>query len=104
MRTERKIIVDEEDKAKRIDVYLSPELGISRNQIQQLISNQHILVNNKLVQANYKLRTQDIITITLPEPRKLEAEPEDIPIHIIYEDKDIVVINKPAGMVVHPPP
>ena len=96
------IIVESSFNKQRIDSFLASKLETSRNQIQELISNQHIFVNNNQIKANYKLRIGDTIRIVIPDPRKLEAEPEDIPLVIIYEDKDIVVVNKEAGMVVHP--
>ncbi len=98
----KKIIVEDTCAEKRIDSFIASELNISRNQIQQLILNGHILINNNQIKAHYKLRPGDAIEIILPKPKKLEAEPQDLPLDIIYEDKDIVVINKQAGIVVHP--
>lgn len=89
----------------RIDQYLSQELNeISRSYIQKLIKDGLVTVNNKNVKAKYIVSEGDHIQINLPEPQKLEIEPENIPIDIVYEDDDIAIVNKPQGMVVHPAP
>ncbi|WP_407083125.1 RluA family pseudouridine synthase [Paenibacillus aurantius] len=95
-----------EEAGERIDKYLaeSMEDGVSRSQIQQWIKEGHALVNGREVKANYKLQAEDQILLTVPEPAELEIEAEDIPLEIIYEDRDVIVINKPRGMVVHPAP
>ena len=88
---------------KRIDIFLSEELEeLSRSRIQSLIKSGEVLVNEKIINKSYELRADDRIEFTLPEPVKTEIEPENIPIDIIYEDKDLLVVNKPRGMVVHP--
>lgn len=87
----------------RIDKFLSETIpDLSRSYIQKLLSEHAILVNQAFVKANYKLRTGDRIQITLPEPREMNLIPEDIPLDIVYEDNDILIINKPKDMVVHP--
>ncbi|MCI1959114.1 MAG: RluA family pseudouridine synthase [Clostridia bacterium] len=96
---------EKEDIGKRIDVYISSLLDeLSRSQVQKLIEEKHISINNKSIKSNYKLRCNDIINVEIPDPQPLEIEAEDIPLDIIYEDKDIIVINKPQNMVVHPAP
>lgn len=96
---------EKEDIGKRIDVYISSALDeLSRSQVQKLIDENNINVNNKNIKSNYKLREKDIIDVKIPDPQPLEIEAEDIPLDIIYEDKDIIVINKPQNMVVHPAP
>ncbi len=95
------ILVEEE--GIRIDRYLAkqkPEL--SRSMIQKLIEDQAILVNQKPVRTSYQIRKQDQITIQIPEVKESNMKAQDIPIDIIYEDQDILVVNKPKGMVVHP--
>jgi 23S rRNA pseudouridine1911/1915/1917 synthase len=88
---------------KRIDVFLSQQdLGLSRAFIQRLISDQNILVDDKSTKPSYKIRGGERIRIGVPPPEKPSLEPEDIPLDIIYEDSDLLVINKKAGMVVHP--
>lgn len=101
----RKIIVDKEAENTRLDVFLSKIFeDKSRSYIQKLIEGSHILVNNKEKKSNYKLNNNDIITIELPEVQELVVEAENIPLDILYEDEDVVVINKPQGIVVHPAP
>ena len=98
-------IVDEKDRGERIDKYLA-EIFVdkSRSFIQGLIEKDGIKVNNKTPKSNYKLRALDEIEVTFSEPEVLKVEAEEIPINIIYEDKDVVVVNKSQGMVVHPAP
>ena len=87
----------------RIDHFLvKKDIGISRTYIQKLIKDGQVLVNNKSVKSNYRLRLNDEIVVIVPPPTELEVLPENIPLDIIYEDSSIIVINKPAGIVVHP--
>ncbi len=99
------LTVDERDEGLRIDKYLSQIFeDKSRSFIQGLIEKENVKVNNKVPKSNYKLKRNDEIEIIIPEPEILSVEPEDIPIDIIYEDQDVIVVNKPQGMVVHPAP
>lgn len=96
-------IVDVLDMGKRIDKFVSeknPE--ISRTHIQRLIQDQYILVNNRIIKTNYKIALNDKITVQIPEVVEPDILPEDIPLDILYEDDDIIVVNKPKQMVVHP--
>jgi len=88
----------------RIDKFLMTKIqNASRNKIQQAASAGSVLVNDKAVKQNYKVRPNDVITIVLTEPpRETEIIAEDIPVDIVYEDDDIILVNKKAGMVVHP--
>ncbi|WP_312443482.1 RluA family pseudouridine synthase [Lacrimispora sp.] len=87
----------------RIDRYLSDQCqDISRSYLQKLLKEQSVLVEEKPVKSNYKVNAGDRISLTLPELREPEILPEEIPLDIVYEDKDIILINKPKGMVVHP--
>ena len=89
----------------RIDKFLCRELAdLSRSYIQKLLKEQNILVNGKVVKANYKLSAGDSVEVEIPDPEPLDILPEDIPLDILYEDDDILVVNKPKGMVVHPAP
>lgn len=88
----------------RLDVGVTEVLGRSRSYVQELISQGCILVNGLSKKANYKVRSGDAITVVIPPPQELKAEPENIPLDILYEDSDVLVVNKPQGMVVHPAP
>lgn len=88
---------------QRVDKFLSLGLpDISRSAIVNLIESGNVLLNGKPVSKNYKLSLGDVIEITIPDPVEYEAEAEDIPLDIVYEDDDLLVVNKPKGMVVHP--
>lgn len=98
-------VVDEKDQGIRIDKYLSEVFNDkSRSFIQGLIEKENIKVNNKIPKSNYKVKSSDEIEVIIDEPELLNVDPEDIPIDILYEDEDVVVVNKPQGMVVHPAP
>lgn len=98
-------VVDEKDQGIRIDKYLSEVFyDKSRSFIQGLIEKENIKVNNKIPKSNYKVKSSDEIEVIIDEPEILNVDPEDIPIEILYEDKDIIVVNKEQGMVVHPAP
>lgn len=99
----KQINVKIEKETGRIDKALSDRLaGHSRSQIQQWLKEKNIRVNNEIVKSNYKVKPGDEIIISVPEPEVLDVLPENIPLTIVYEDEDVVVINKPQGMVVHP--
>lgn len=87
---------------KRLDAYLKDKLDLSRTYIQKLINENFVTVNNKKSKPSYKLESGDIIEYNTPPAKKLNVQAENIPIDIIYEDKHLLVINKPAGLVVHP--
>lgn len=96
-------IVKEEEQGNRIDSYLTKQKeDFSRVAIQRLIEEKKILVNNKPTKASYKIQKDDKITVEKEEPKEVEIKAQNIPIEVIYEDKDIIVVNKPKGMVVHP--
>ncbi|MBQ8814308.1 MAG: RluA family pseudouridine synthase [Lachnospiraceae bacterium] len=98
-----KIIVGDDRSGIRIDRYLSEIDGMpSRSYLQKLVRNGEVTVNGQKIKANYQVLSGDEIDLTIPEPVELTAQPEDIPLDILYEDSDIIVINKPKGMVVHP--
>lgn len=87
----------------RCDVYLAENMpDLSRSYLKKLFDNGEISVNGKPVRASYKLKEGDTISLTLPEVKKLDVEAQDIPLDIVYEDDDVLVINKERGMVVHP--
>ena len=100
----REFIVTEEE-GDRLDVYLSEQLGdMSRSYIQKLIKEKKVTVNDKLEKAKYLVKEDDKVSIQIPAPKILEVVPQNIPIDIVYEDKDILIVNKPQDMVVHPAP
>lgn len=100
-----KLIPAKEQAAVRLDKYLAEQLpDLSRSYIQKLILDGNVTVNQKHVKSNYKTSAGDIIEIAVPEPEEPDILPEDIPLNILYEDEDILVVNKPKGMVVHPAP
>lgn len=96
--------VDKGQGMLRIDKWLTNRMEkVSRNRIQSAADAGNILVNGKPVKSNYKVKPNDVISIVLPYPRReLEIVPENIPLNILFEDDDVIVINKEAGMVVHP--
>jgi len=95
--------VNECGNGERLDVFLAKSMTeISRSNIQKLITSGQVTVNNKLVKTNYKVKNSDAIIVTMPEVRSLELMAEDIPLDVVYEDDDIIVVNKARGMVVHP--
>lgn len=96
-----KIVVDLEDM--RLDVYIVKKYNkLSRMMVQRLIENGNILVNGKRQKTSYKVQVGDEIELDIPEAKETEIKAEDIPIEVVYEDDDIIVVNKPKGMVVHP--
>ncbi len=103
MKREDSLIVTEEARGERIDVFLArrrPE--ISRSMWKRFIMEGRVLVDGSPVKSSYKLHGNELISYTIPPPRKTEILPEPIPIEILYQDEDILVLNKTAGMVVHP--
>ena len=91
-----------EDIGLRLDVFVSEKLNMTRSAVQKLLDDGFITVNGDVLTKNYKIRQNDEVRVSLPEPRVVNAEPQNIPLDIIYEDRDIIVVNKPQGMVVHP--
>lgn len=99
-----RFVADKGQTLLRIDKYLTDRImGITRNRIQLAAEAGCILVNDKAVKSNYRVKPNDIISVVMDRPRReLEIIPEDIPLNIVYEDDDLIVVNKPAGLVVHP--
>ncbi len=98
-----KILEVKEEKNSRIDSFLAKkEEGLSRVAIQRLIEEEKILVNGKKTKASYKIQEKDRISIQEEKPKEIQLKAQDIPVEIIYEDNDMIVVNKPKGMVVHP--
>ena len=100
---DKKFLIYDGLDSERIDKFLANELeDLSRSSIQMLIKDKQVLVNEEVVKANFLLKNGDEISITIPDPVNDEILAEDIPLDVYYEDSDVIVINKPSGMVVHP--
>ena len=98
-----KFVVTNEYNGYRLDKYLSSVLtNFSRTHIAKIIDEGEVFVNDKEAKSSLKLKENDVISLTIPENKELEVNKEDIPLDIVYEDKDILIVNKPQGMVVHP--
>lgn len=98
-------IVDDENEKKRLDVFVSEQYrDLSRSTIQKFIKEYRIIVNSKVEKASYKVCLNDLVQVEIPEPEELKIEAQNIEINIVYEDNDILVVNKEQGMVVHPAP
>lgn len=101
--SEKEIIVDQLNEKQRLDAFLAnTELEISRSMAQKLIKNNQVFVNGKNEKESYKVKKDDVIIIKIEEPKESSLKEQEIPLDIIYEDDDIIVVNKEKGMVVHP--
>lgn len=100
---ETRKLLFEENEDTRLDVFLKQYFkDKSRSHIQKLIEEKLVTVNGKIKKSNYKLKFNDEVSVILKEPVSLNIEPEEIPLDVLYEDRDVIVVNKPQGMVVHP--
>ena len=99
---ELEFLISKEDAKERIDKYLTAHCSLSRSRIQSLIDEGYVTVNDADTKSNYKLRENDVIRMEIPEEKELKVEPIPMDLDIVYEDHDVIVINKPRGMVVHP--
>jgi len=99
-----RIIVDKGQSLLRVDKFLMSRIeNATRNRVQNAIEQGNVLVNQKEIKSSYRVKPNDVISVVLPHPpRDTEVYPENIPLNIVYEDDDVLVLNKPAGMVVHP--
>lgn len=103
--TKLEFTADQTDSGKRIDSFLADNTEeMTRSAVQKLIEEGSVEVNGKVPAKNYKLRSGDHICLSIPEPKLPEAKPENIPLDIVFEDDDLLIVNKPKGMVVHPAP
>ena len=96
------VITDQTGRIDKVLTTLEPE--ITRSQLKNLIKDVHVTDNGQAVKPKYKVQAGDKISLVKPEPQSLELTPENIPLDIVYEDDDVIVVNKPQGMVVHPAP
>lgn len=100
--TRERIIITENEAGMRADVALAQLLEITRSNMQKLLEEGRAVRGQKVIKSNYRVKAGEEILVDLPEPQPLDVQPEDIPLDIIYEDDDVVVVNKARGMVVHP--
>lgn len=100
--TRERIIITENEAGMRADVALASLLEITRSNMQRLLEEGRAVRGQKVIKSNYRVKAGEEILVDLPEPQPLDVQPEDIPLDIIYEDEDVVVVNKARGMVVHP--
>ena len=100
--TQECIIITENEAGMRADVALAQMLEITRSNMQKLLEEGRAVRGQKVIKSNYRVKAGEEILVNLPEPQPLDVQPEDIPLDIIYEDDDVVVVNKARGMVVHP--
>ena len=100
------LTVEPKDAGVRIDVFLAQNTELTRSAAQKLLASddEAVSVNGMRVPKNYKVAAEDVIELELPPPIPLEVTAEDIPLDIVYEDSDVILVNKPKGMVVHPAP
>lgn len=95
----------QENQQMRLDKYLAEQFPEqTRSYLQKLIKEGQVLVNGKTVKSGYQLSKGDEVSVTIPEPKELDVEPQKMELDIVYEDEDVILINKPKGMVVHPAP
>ncbi|MGN0484122.1 MAG: RluA family pseudouridine synthase [Lachnospiraceae bacterium] len=95
--------VTNEETGTRLDKFLAEKMpDQTRSFLQKLVKDGYVSINSTLQKVNYKMRAKDQVTVQLPEPQELSIEPENIPLDILYEDADVLIVNKPKGMVVHP--
>ena len=96
------IFIDENDEGKRLDNFLTEITGCSRSKIQAAVKNGLALVNSMQKKSSYNLKENDRVEFELPDEKDLCIEPENIPLDIVYEDENMLVVNKPSGMLTHP--
>lgn len=102
---DHQITITAQESAERIDALLARSVeGLTRSAAQRLLEQGAVLKDGAAVKKNYKTSVGDVFTVTLPEPENVDLTPQDIPLDVVYEDDDLIVVNKPRGMVVHPAP
>ncbi|MCX5720061.1 MAG: RluA family pseudouridine synthase [Nitrospirae bacterium] len=98
----QEMVVQKSEVGQRLDIFITSKTNITRSQIQKLIEDGSVLVNSRIVSQNYRVKTNDVITLTISDKETESLIPEPIPLEILYKDDYLVVVNKPAGMVVYP--
>lgn len=102
MEKEYDIIVERGTERERLDVFLSKKTGVSRSQVDKLIKSGSVRINGQVAKQGHRVKADDRIIFSVPEPKDIKAIPEEIPLNIAYEDSDLIVVDKSPGMVVHP--
>ncbi|MDD2586867.1 MAG: RluA family pseudouridine synthase [Syntrophomonadaceae bacterium] len=103
MEDNERILVEEDMEGERLDSFITEQIeNISRSMVQNLIGDNKVLVDGNVRKASYRIKEGELVEVQIPEPQKLIIVAQDIPLDIIYQDKDVAVIDKPKGMVVHP--
>ena len=100
----KKLVVNEQNAGIRIDAYIANEMEeLSRMAVKRLVEENQIKLNGKIVtKISYKVQKDDEIEVNIPEIKQVDLKAQDIPVEVVYEDSDIIVVNKPKGLVVHP--
>ena len=99
------VLITAEESGERVDALLARSLdGFSRSAVQRLLEGGAVLLDEKAVRKNYVCAAGDSFTVTLPEPAEIPLVGQDIPLDVVFEDADVIVVNKPRGLVVHPAP
>jgi 23S rRNA pseudouridine1911/1915/1917 synthase len=98
----QEMVVQKSEVGQRLDIFITSKTNITRSQIQKLIEDGSVLVNSRIVSQNYRVKTNDVITLTISDKETESLIPEPIPLEILYKDDYLVVVNKPAGVVVYP--
>ena len=99
----KKLVVNNENVGIRLDAYIAENMNnLSRTMVKKLVEDGNVSVNGKTQKVSYKVQENDEIEVNVPEAKELDIQAEDIPVEVVYEDKDIIVVNKPKGLVVHP--
>lgn len=99
----KELVVNSENSGERLDMYIACNVQeLSRTAVKRLIEDGNIKVNNKEQKVSYKVQENDVVEVDIPEAKELDIKAQDIPVDVVYEDKDIIVVNKPKGLVVHP--
>ncbi|MBQ7713660.1 MAG: RluA family pseudouridine synthase [Oscillospiraceae bacterium] len=98
------VLTTEQGRNSRLDAFVADAMGVTRSAAARLVGDGRVLVDGKRAPKSCRLTGGEIVAVTLPEPEPIDAAPQDIPLDVVYEDADVIVVNKPSGMVVHPAP
>ncbi len=99
---EKRLTILPEDEGKRVDRFLAEALSVTRSQAQKWLEQGQVTIDGRVLSKSARLLQDTVMVVTIPEPQPCQAQPQDIPLDVVYEDDDLLVVNKPKGMVVHP--